>query len=232
MFILINKPAGPTSHDIINQLRKITGIKTIGHAGTLDPFAEGLLLVGIQRPFTKQLGRLAKLNKTYLATLQLGAIADTYDLTGQITQLPNHPNNKPLDFKNLQTVLKKFTGPQLQTPPAYSAKKINGRRAYQLARQGRHVELKPKLIHIHRLTLKNFYPDKEQLKIEVDCGSGTYLRSLAHDIGQALGCGAYLTRLIRTRIGPFRLSQAVKPKQLIPDNWQKFTFEQLPEPNS
>lgn len=229
MFLLINKPPGPTSHDIIDQLRKITGLKTIGHAGTLDPFAEGLLIIGIQRAATKQLGQLAKLDKTYQAILQLGAVSDTYDLTGQITQTQNHLNLKSINQKDIQKILQKFTGPQLQTPPIYSAKKINGQRAYQLARRGQSIQLKPQPIHIYQLTYLDFNPTTQQLVVEVNCSSGTYIRSLAHDIGQALGCGAYLTQLVRTQIGPFHLSRAVKPDQLTKTNWQKFTFEQLPE---
>lgn len=232
MFLLINKSPGPTSHDIINQLRKITGFKTIGHAGALDPFAEGLLIVGIQRPSTKQLGQLSKLDKTYQAVLQLGAISDTYDLSGQISQAPGRLDNKSINQKDIQQVLKKFTGPQLQTPPIYSAKKINGQKAYQLARQGKPVQLKPQQINIYQLTYQNFDPATQRLTIEINCSSGTYIRSLAHDIGQALGCGAYLIQLIRTQIGPFYLSQTVKLNQLTKDNWQKFTFEQLPELNS
>ncbi len=229
MFILINKPPGPTSHDVINRLRQITGLKTIGHSGTLDPFAEGLLIIGIQRPSTKQLGQLTKLNKTYQATLQLGAVSDTYDLTGQITQTLKRLNTKTFSQQNIQETLNKFIGQQLQTPPIYSAKKINGQRAYQLARQGQLVQLKPQPIHIYQLTCLNYNSLTRQLKFEVNCSSGTYIRSLAHDIGQDLGCGAYLTRLTRTQIGPFHLSQAVKLTQLTTTNWQKFTFEQLPK---
>ncbi len=228
MFLLINKPPGITSHDVIYQLRKITGYKKIGHAGTLDPFAQGLLIIAIQRQSTKQLGQLLKLNKSYQATLQLGATSDTYDLTGQITKQKNQ-SIETLSQEKIKKKLDNFIGPQLQKPPIYSAKKINGQRAYQLARQGKKIKLKPQKINIYQLTYQNFNISSQQLTIQVNCSSGTYIRSLAHDIGQALDCGAYLIKLIRTQIGPFSLSQAIELKKINQNNWQQFSFAQLPK---
>jgi tRNA pseudouridine55 synthase len=219
MFLLINKPPGITSHDVIDKLRRITGIKRIGHAGTLDPFATGLLIVGLDRQSTKELGLISKLDKTYETTLKLGAISDTYDLTGKITQTANY---KPSTVScQLSSVLKKFIGEQLQLPPIYSAKKIRGKKAYELARQGKIPKLKPQKIVIYDIKLKKINKSDSYLLMTVSCSSGTYIRSLAHDIGQALGSGAYLTKLIRTQIGPFKLSAAVELKKLTAQNWQK-----------
>lgn len=233
MFILINKPSGPTSHDIINQLRRLTGEKRIGHAGTLDPFAEGLLLCAISRESTRQLNNFLKLDKTYLATLRLGATSDTYDRTGHITISPYlggvARSSVPKGYhvvtkKFISTTLQKFIGEQFQTPPAFSAKKINGKKAYQLARQGKEFSLKPNKITIYKLQLKSYSPRAKTLKIEVCCSSGTYIRSLAHELGQSLGCGAILEKLIRTQIGQYNLKKAVSPDRLTPDNWRDFVI--------
>ncbi len=203
-FLLINKPSGPTSHDIIDQLRKITGIRKIGHAGTLDPFASGLLLVAVGRESTKEIFKFVKLDKEYIATLKLGAISNTYDRTGEI-QLT--ANNQQLTEKKIKNILNKFIGKQEQIPPMFSAKKIKGKKLYELARKGIEIERKPSMIEIYNikiLEIKNCI-----LEIEVFCSSGTYIRALAHDIGKALGCGAYLQELVRTKIGKHKLENAI-----------------------
>ena len=243
MFILINKPSGPTSHDIVNSLRKITGVKRIGHAGTLDPFAEGLLICAISRESTSLLGNFLKLDKTYLATLRLGVTSDSYDRTGNIVlsspcqgslfrdmqgrRVIDEPKKYyvKLTKKLIITALQKFIGEQSQTPPAFSAKKINGRKAYELARQGKPIDLKPNKITIYSikiLEIRNL-----ELKIEVRCTSGTYIRSLAHDLGQTLGCGAILEKLVRTQIGGYNLKNAVSPDILTPKNWQKHCLPEI-----
>ncbi|NMC51120.1 tRNA pseudouridine(55) synthase TruB [Candidatus Kuenenbacteria bacterium] len=221
MFILINKPPGPTSHDIINQLRRLTGEKRIGHAGTLDPFAEGLLICAIGRESTRKINNFVKLDKGYLATLKLGLTSDTYDCTGHISEPRGY---RHLTKKLISAALQKFIGEQFQTPPAFSAKKINGKKAYQLARQGKEFSLKPNKITIYKLQLKSYSPRAKTLKIEVCCSSGTYIRSLAHDLGQSLGCGAILEKLIRTQIGQYNLKKAVSPDRLTPDNWRDFVI--------
>ena len=147
MFLLINKPPNITSHDVINKLRKITGQKRIGHAGTLDPFAQGLLIVAISRESTKKLNQLLKLDKAYQATIKFGAVSDTYDKTGQIKKY----KNIKIDKDKINDLLKRFIGWQLQTPPSFSAKKINGQKAYQLARQGKTPKLKPQKIKIFEI---------------------------------------------------------------------------------
>lgn len=199
---LINKPIGITSHDVIDRLRKITGERRIGHAGTLDPLASGLLIVAIGREFTKQLDKFLKLNKEYEAEIVLGKISDTYDAEGKIEV----KDDKEVSEKEIVKVLNSFLGENEQMPPVFSAKKIKGKRAYSLARAGLKVDLKPQLINISKIKLLNYaYP---KVKFEVEVSSGTYIRSLAHDIGNKLGVGAYLSSLIRTRIGKHSLTLA------------------------
>ena len=226
MFLLINKPPGITSYDVIYQLRKITGQKTIGHAGTLDPFAQGLLIIAIGRTATRQLSQLLKLDKIYLTTLQLGAISNTYDLTGNITK---HKYHKTLSRQRIKTILQSFIGEQLQLPPIYSAKKINGQPAYLLARQGQTPKLTPHKITLYNIQLNKFSLKNYNLEIKVHCSSGTYLRALAHDIGQRLGTGAYLTYLQRVNVGPWQLKDAVELKQLTSNNWLQFILPNLPQ---
>ncbi|HRY63573.1 MAG TPA: tRNA pseudouridine(55) synthase TruB [Patescibacteria group bacterium] len=240
MFLLINKPSGPTSHDIVNQLRRLTGLKRIGHAGTLDPFAEGLLICALGRESTRLLSNFLKLDKTYLATIELGATSDTYDRTGHIVQSPPYQGgvaspagylrDEPRGYhrftkKLISSTIKKFIGEQLQTPPIFSAKKIHGQKAYQLARQGQPINLQPSQITIYDIKIKELEIQNLKFKIEIHCSSGTYIRSLAHDLGQILGCGAYLAELLRTKIGTYDLKNAVSPSQLTPDNWRKYCFE-------
>jgi len=215
-FLLINKPAGPTSHDIINKMRRITGIKKIGHTGTLDPFAEGLLIILIGREATKRQSEFLKNDKEYIAALFLGAETDTYDKTGKIV---NEYTKKFPTKKKIEKVLKKFKGEILQIPPAYSAKKINGKRAYKLAREGKEVNLKPVKVVIKIIKVISYKAPR--LKLQVLCSSGTYIRSLAYDIGRELGYGAYLKKLIRIKSGKFELKDAVNLDKLTSKNWQK-----------
>lgn len=203
-FLLINKPVGWTSHDVVGFLRKQypRGTK-VGHAGTLDPFATGLLIVGVGRDATKRLDEFKNLPKVYEAVLFLGATTDTQDKDGVIT--PTGVEEKYTEDK-IKEILKTFVGPQLQTPPMYSAKKINGQKLYDLARQGIEVERKPNEIEIYNIELLNY--DYPRLKIRVNCSTGTYIRTLGHDIGQKLGCGAYCEELTRTSIGEYTLDKA------------------------
>lgn len=204
-FLLINKPIGPTSFNIIAQLRRITNIKKIGHAGTLDPFASGLLIVAVGREATREIHHYVKLDKEYLATLQLGATTTTFDNEAEVlsTILPVDFYLSEAEFKK---TLEEFRGPQLQTPPMFSAKKVNGQKLYDLARRGITIERQPNEINIFDIELIEYaWP---AAKIRVYCSSGTYIRTLAYDIGQRLGCGAYLEGLVRTKIGEFRLEDA------------------------
>jgi tRNA pseudouridine55 synthase len=237
-FFLVDKPPDWTSFDVVGfirrQERKKTGDKKIrvGHAGTLDPFATGLLIVAVGREFTKRLDEFKKLPKTYIATIRLGATSDTDDITGKISPFivilsaakdplsrtlrdssvaPLPQNDKP-SISQIKKVLKKFIGEQKQIPPRYSAKKINGQKMYSMARAGKDFVREPSVIHIHNIELLNYtWPD---LKIKVDCGSGTYIRSLARDLGEALGVGGYCAELRRTKIGPYELGETRKTAQI------------------
>jgi len=205
-------------HDVIDELRRITGVRRIGHAGTLDPFASGLLIVGVGREATRQLGSFLKLDKSYVAKLKLGAVSDTYDRDGKLQVISNQ---KPVTRKNIEEVLGKFKGEINQVPPMYSAKKVKGKKLYELARQGKEIARKPNKVKIYELELLNCSIAKLLISIRCRVSSGTYIRSLAHDIGQDLGCGAYLEELQRTAIGDYKLEDAVELKDLSQENWQK-----------
>ena len=214
----IYKPTGPTSHDIVDKIRKITGIKKVGHAGTLDPFAEGILIILIGRATKLQL-KFMKMNKKYVTTLKLGEISDTYDKTGIKSKDQNSNYFKSISKAQILKTLKTFIGEIKQVPPIYSAIKIKGKKAYELARKGQKPKLKSRKIKIYNIKILNYkYP---YLEIEVKCGKGTYIRSLAHDIGQKLNCGAYLEKLTRTQIGKFTTKNTVKLDKLSSKNWTK-----------
>jgi tRNA pseudouridine55 synthase len=210
-FLFINKPTGWTSFDAVAFIRKKLRQKNpenkkikVGHAGTLDPFATGLLIIGVGREATKKLDEFKKLPKTYITTIELGAVSDTYDITGKIIYTPN--SKQSIDQNIIEKIIQNFIGPQKQIPPMYSAKKINGKKLYELARQGKIIERQSTPIEIYDIKLLEYtWPI---LKIEVNCSAGTYIRSLAHDIGQKLGTGAYCVELIRTAIGGYTLEQA------------------------
>lgn len=216
-FILIDKPTGITSHDVVEFLRRITGIKKIGHAGTLDPIATGLLILGIGREATKKLREFQKLDKEYIAKIKLGAISETFDREGKI---------KKKDIKKIPTlneikkILKKFIGEIEQIPPLFSAKKISGKKAYELARKGLKINLKPQKVKIYDIEILNYsFP---YLEIKVSCSSGTYIRSLANDIGEKLKCGGYVEELRRTKIENFFVKNAIPPKKINQKNWQNY----------
>ena len=214
MILNVKKPKGMTSHDVVDEIRKITGEKRVGHAGTLDPFATGVLIIATTREDTKKLGNIAKnTKKEYIATLELGKISTTGDPEGTIK--PFADNLVSLSYPRLNRVkdiLKLFIGEIMQTPPSYSAIKVNGVPAYKLARKGKNVKLSSRKVIIEKIDLLLYNPPF--LKIRVVCGSGTYIRSLAKDIGEKLGCGAYLTELERTRVGNFKIEDSIPLKKL------------------
>ena len=205
--LLIDKPAAITSHDLVARLRRLTAIKRIGHAGTLDPFATGLMLLLLARA-TRLSQFFMGLDKEYLVRLRLGEESDTLDVTGRILQ------TRPVDVsaEHLRQALDSFRGEIQQIPPMYSAVKVQGKKLYQMARQGKTVERPPRIVLIHQLRVLEL--KLPELEILVRCSSGTYVRSLVHDIGQKLGCGAIVTALCRTKIGPYRLEQAAPPAEL------------------
>ncbi|MFH1522197.1 MAG: tRNA pseudouridine(55) synthase TruB [Patescibacteria group bacterium] len=220
-FIIINKPSGPTSHDIINRLRKITDIKKIGHAGTLDPFASGVLICAIGREATKEIRQFVNMDKEYVAEIYLGAISDTCDRTGRIVERKLSFGYPKLSF--VKGALKSFRGKQRQMVPAYSATKIGGKKMYELARLGRKIARPTTDIEIYDIKLIKYkWP---VLKIRIRCSSGTYIRTLAYDIGQKLKWGAYLRELERSAIGDYRIKNAVKIENLNKNNWQNYLFQ-------
>lgn len=218
-FLLINKPAGWTSFDAVNFIRKIARAKSgqkkirVGHAGTLDPFATGLLIVGVGRSATKKLDEFKNLSKTYVATIRLGATSTTGDPTGVIQENKKTKNQESnLTKKEIKKILKSFIGQQFQTPPMFSAKKIAGKKLYELARAGKIVERQPALIEIYKIKLLDY--DYPNLKIEVVCSTGTYIRTLAEEIGEKLKTGAYCAELTRVKIGKYRLTSAAAPADI------------------
>jgi tRNA pseudouridine55 synthase len=200
--INIDKPPGLTSHDVVARVRRITGQKKAGHAGTLDPMATGVLPVVLGKA-TRLVEYLAGADKVYRATLVLGATTPTYDCEGEITPTPGAvmPTRR-----EVEEALEGFKGEIEQLPPMYSAIKVGGKKLYEIARGGIEVERQARRVTIFRLELEAYRPPV--LALFVECSKGTYIRSLAHDLGSALGTGAYLDALIRTRHGPFALDGA------------------------
>jgi len=194
----INKPKGPTSHDIINELRRITGVKRIGHAGTLDPLARGVLVVGIGREATRKLSEVVKKEKEYLATIRFGEESTTDDSEGEKSTIAVKKNSTEEEVRN---VVMSFKGEIMQTPPVFSAVKVKGKEAYKRIRKGEQVKLEPRRVVIKRIEILGYkWPD---LIIRVVTGPGVYIRSLARDIGDELGVGGYLYDLERVRVGEF-----------------------------
>lgn len=202
-FLNIYKPKGMTSFDVVAKLRRVTKIKQIGHTGTLDPFAVGVLPICIGKS-TRLIEYLAD-DKEYLATVQFGKDTDTYDLDGTVTKT----YDKKITQADLISILDDFRGEIEQLPPIYSAIKVNGKKLYEYARNGEEVEIKPRKVFISKLELENFDFEKQEAKILVGCSKGTYIRSIAYDIGQKLNCGGYLTALERTKAGLFNREHSI-----------------------
>ncbi|WP_367357246.1 tRNA pseudouridine(55) synthase TruB [Mesotoga sp.] len=200
--VLVDKPVGVTSHDVVNLLRRKLNTKKIGHAGTLDPFASGLLIAGVKKG-TRVLEYFLDMDKTYRAELELGRITDTFDNTGKTVEEREVP---ALSEDEIVSVLKSFEGEYLQVPPAYSAKKYNGERLYKLAREGKIINLPPRAVRIYSMTDISY--SRERVTFTARVSKGTYIRSLAMDIGYKLGCGATTTNLRRTSQGRFSVDSA------------------------
>ncbi len=202
-FIIMDKPTGWTSHDVVAKMRGVLKERKIGHLGTLDPLATGVLVLAVGRDATKQISQFMKLDKEYEATMELGKVSDTYDTEGKVESLPIGD----ISEAKILEVMATFWGETSQMPPAFSAKKINGKKAYELARAGLPVVLKPVMVKMRGWDISI---DMPIVKFKVEVSSGTYIRSLVHDIGQKLGCGAVLTALRRTRVGDFKIEEAKK----------------------
>jgi tRNA pseudouridine55 synthase len=204
----VDKPPGLTSHDVVDVIRRVTGQRKVGHAGTLDPMATGVLLVCLGQA-TRVAEYLMAGRKRYRATIVLGSTTDTYDAEGQVLE-----SSGRTDFERheLERALETFSGQIEQVPPIYSAIKRDGQPVHRLARQGKAVELEPRPVEFYEIVVLDWTPPA--LVIEVECSSGTYIRSLAHDLGQELGSGAHLGALVRLRSGQFRLEDAVSLARL------------------
>ena len=199
----MNKPRGRSSFSIVAQVRRVSGIKKVGHAGTLDPEAEGLLIVLVGKEFTRQAEKYSKLDKTYEFEIKLGENSTTDDEEGDKIRISENVPTKA----EINKVIAGLTGEITQTPPAYSAIKIGGQRAYKLARKGESPAIPSRKVTIENFKILSYeYP---LLKLSADVSSGTYIRSLARTIGEDLGTGAYCTQIVRTRIGEYKLSDAI-----------------------
>jgi len=203
----INKPAGMTSHDVVDRVRRITGVRRVGHAGTLDPLATGVLLVCVGQA-TRVAEYLMASDKRYRATIHLGVRTSTDDAEGEVLS----SQEVQVSEGEVQAVLQEFVGRIQQVPPMYSALKRGGKRLYQLARQGITVERPPRPVTIHRIEWVKWDPPR--FTIDVTCSPGTYIRALARDIGERLGCGAHLAALVRLASGHFTLDEAVTLEQV------------------
>ncbi len=207
--LLIDKPKDWTSFDIVNKLKKVLGIRKIGHTGTLDPFATGLLILLFNK-YTKNQIQFTDLDKTYLATIKLGATTKTYDST---SEEENVKSIGQITNERIVSVINSFVGNYKQIPPMFSAKKVAGTRLYQLARKNINIELQPVIVQIYSISILEI--NLPLVRVEVRCSKGTYIRSLANDIGKKLEVGAYLTELKRTQIGNFSVNNALQIQELL-----------------
>lgn len=207
--LVINKPAGKSSHDMVYFIRRLLGIKKVGHTGTLDPDATGVLPICIGKA-TKAADMLTASDKAYRTQLVLGMTTDTLDASGEI--LTEQPVN--VTWEQFENVIKEFTGEIEQIPPMYSAIKKDGKKLYELARQGVTVERKKRIVNIFDIKINSFDSEEGIAEIEVSCSKGTYIRTLCEDIGTKLGCGAYMNTLVRTKSAGFDLEHSYSPEQL------------------
>jgi tRNA pseudouridine55 synthase len=208
----LNKPSGVTSRDVVNQVARLFCKVKVGHAGTLDPLASGVLVVCIGSA-TRLIDNVQRMPKSYRTVVRLGARSDTLDAHGEVVEVtdPHVPSEQ-----EVRRVLAGMVGEISQLPPVYSAKKIQGRRSYDLARAGRPAQLAPRMVRIDRIDMLNYsWP---RLELEIACGGGTYIRSIARDVGEALGCGGLVEALVRTRIGHFAIESAIDPTVLTRDS--------------
>ncbi len=208
-FLLIDKPAGMTSHDVVDRVRRVTGIRKVGHAGTLDPFATGLLMVGVGRGATREMQKLVGLDKTYEAVFVFGSQSDTDDKEGVIEPAPIDR----VEESEIKAVIDSYTGAIKQIPPAYSAIKVKGQKMYEAARKGEVLKVEPRNVTVYRMDA-DFPMCEDRLAVSIECSSGTYIRALARDIGKDLGGGGYVEELRRTQIGSFSITDAQKLDRL------------------
>lgn len=228
-FLFIDKPAGITSHDVVDRVRKITGERTVGHAGTLDPFATGMLIIGVGRDSTKHLNTFLGMGKTYEAIIRLGESSTTLDPEGEIATV----GGSDLTAEAIETAMKSLTGDILQIPPMHSAIKIGGKKLYELARKGIEIDRPPRPVTISRFELTTPLPPAPcplpfTLPVIIDCSSGTYIRAIARDLGEKLGTAGYLTQLRRTAIGQYGINTATALNEITPENWASLAKKLVP----
>ena len=203
-FLNVYKPQGKTSHDVVAILRRVTKIKQIGHTGTLDPFAEGVLPICIGK--ATRLIEYLEDDKAYVGTVQLGKSTTTYDTEGDVVNI----SDKRVTLEDIKEKLVDFCGEIEQLPPIYSAIKVNGKKLYEYARKGEDVKIEPRKVNIYKLEIVNFDEEKQALDLQIECSKGTYIRSIAHDLGAALGCYGHLIKLVRIKAGKFGVNEAIK----------------------
>ena len=207
-FLNIYKPKGKTSHDVVAILRRVTKIKQIGHTGTLDPFAEGVLPICIGK--ATRLIEYLKDDKAYIGTIQLGKSTETYDIEGNIVNI----SEKKVTLNEIEEKLQQFRGEIEQFPPIYSAIKVNGKKLYEYARKGEEVKIEPRKVTIYKLEIVNFDKENQTVDLYIECSKGTYIRSIANDLGESLGCYGHLTKLVRTKAGKFLLENTIQLEDL------------------
>ncbi|MCM8799218.1 MAG: tRNA pseudouridine(55) synthase TruB [Candidatus Omnitrophica bacterium] len=206
--IIINKPKGMTSHDVVDYVRKVLRIKKIGHSGTLDPLASGVLVLLVGK-ITKFFRRFLSYDKEYIATLSLGKVTDSGDALGKVIKETDVPE---ISQEKVEEIFKEFTGIIEQVPPMISALKYKGKRLYQLARKGIEIKLQPRKVIIKELKLLELKP--KEIKFYVRCSTGTYIRKLATDIAQRLNCGGYVSEIERISVGPYSIKEAIDLKDV------------------
>lgn len=207
-FLNVYKPTGKTSHDVVAVLRRVTKIKQIGHTGTLDPFAEGVLPICIGK--ATRLIEYLNDDKAYIGTIQFGSSTTTYDTEGEIVKT----SDKIVTQEDVEDCLKYFRGEIEQLPPIYSAIKVNGKKLYEYAREGQEVKIEPRKITIFELELVNFDMQKQQAEVKIVCSKGTYIRSIANDLGEKLGVFGHLIKLVRIKAGEFYVENSIKLEDL------------------
>ena len=203
-FLNVYKPQGKTSHDIVAILRRVTKIKQIGHTGTLDPFAEGVLPICIGK--ATRLIEYLEDDKAYIGTVQFGKSTTTYDTEGEGVNF----SDKKITLEEIENVLPNFRGEIQQLPPIYSAIKVNGKKLYEYARAGEEVKIEPRGVNIYKLDIVSFDSKNQTLQLYIECSKGTYIRSIANDLGETLGCYGHLIKLVRTKAGKFEVNKTVQ----------------------
>jgi tRNA pseudouridine55 synthase len=207
-YLIIDKPAGMTSHDVVGRVRRALGERRVGHAGTLDPAAVGVLPIAVGLA-TRTVEYLSDASKAYVAEITFGVTTDSADVDGTVISVGDASS---LTFESVLDIVEAFSGPQMQVPPMHSAIKVEGQRMYERARKGEHVDLPPRPVTIHEIALLSWEPPVAEVFIH--CSKGTYIRSLARDMGDKAGTGAYMSNLVRVRTGPFTLADAIRIDEL------------------